>query len=61
VRNPLGGIELFGGLLQEELQRMPAEGDQVQWSGFTFHVLEANDAGPLRVELQVPPAGGPLP
>jgi CBS domain containing-hemolysin-like protein len=49
------------GILQEELQRIPVEGDELAWSGFRFRVLEAGDAGATKVELQVPPAGGPLP
>lgn len=49
------------GVLQEQLQRMPVEGDEVLWSGFHFRVAEAGDAGPVKVELHVPPAGGPLP
>jgi CBS domain containing-hemolysin-like protein len=49
------------GLLQEQLQRMPVEGDQVLWSGFLFRVIEANESGPAKIEVQVPPAGGPLP
>jgi CBS domain containing-hemolysin-like protein len=49
------------GVLQEQLQRIPAEGDELLWSGFYFHVLEAEDSGAVKVELRVPPAGGPLP
>lgn len=49
------------GILQEELQRIPVEGDELVWSGFHFRVLEAGDAGAVKVELQIPPAGGPLP
>jgi putative hemolysin len=49
------------GILQERLQRIPVEGDELLWSGFHFRVLEANEAGALKVELRVPPAGGPLP
>jgi CBS domain containing-hemolysin-like protein len=50
-----------GGLLQERLQRLPEVGDEVLWSGFRFHVIEAGEAGSLEVELEVPAAGGPLP
>lgn len=52
------------GLLQEQLQRIPAAGEELLWSGFHFHVLEADEAGEaggMKVELSVPPAGGPLP
>jgi CBS domain containing-hemolysin-like protein len=49
------------GILQEQLQRIPVEGDELLWSGFYFRVLEAEDSGAVKVELRVPPAGGPLP
>lgn len=50
-----------GGLLQERLQRLPEPGDEVFWSGFRLYVVEAGELGSLKVELEVPPAGGPLP
>lgn len=49
------------GLLQEQLQRIPEVGDEVDWSGFHFRVVEAGDARSLKVGLEVYPAGGPLP
>jgi putative hemolysin len=49
------------GILQEQLQRIPVEGDELLWSGFYLRVLEAEDSGAVKVELRVPPAGGPLP
>ena len=49
------------GLLQEQLQRMPVEGDEVLWSGFLFRVIEDNESGLTKVEVRIPPAGGPLP
>jgi CBS domain containing-hemolysin-like protein len=52
------------GILQEQLQRIPTAGDELVWSGFHFVVLEAGepgDAGGMKVQLKVPPAGGPLP
>jgi CBS domain containing-hemolysin-like protein len=52
------------GVLQEQLQRIPAAGDELVWSGFHFVVLESGDpgdAGGMKVQLKVPPAGGPLP
>jgi putative hemolysin len=49
------------GILQERLQRIPLEGDELLWSGFYFRVLEAEESGAVKVELRVPPAGGPLP
>jgi CBS domain containing-hemolysin-like protein len=50
-----------GGLLQERLQRIPTVGDEVVWSGFRFLVTEADEGMPVKVELDVLPAGGPLP
>ncbi|HYO26592.1 MAG TPA: CNNM domain-containing protein [Lacipirellulaceae bacterium] len=55
-----------GGLLQERLQRLPEPGDEVLWSGFRFHVVEAGDSrsadtGSLMVELEASPGQGPLP
>jgi CBS domain containing-hemolysin-like protein len=52
------------GILQEQLQRIPTAGDELLWSGFHFVVLESGDPGDaseLKVQLKVPPAGGPLP
>jgi CBS domain containing-hemolysin-like protein len=49
------------GILQEQLQRIPVEGDELLWSGFHFCVLDAEESGAVKVELRVPPAGGPLP
>lgn len=49
------------GILQERLQQIPAVGDELLWSGFHFLVLEASEAGAVKVELRIPPAGGPLP
>ena len=49
------------GLLQERLQRLPAAGDEVMWSDLRFCVVEVGEGGAMKVELEVPPAGGPLP
>ncbi|RIK80955.1 MAG: hypothetical protein DCC67_08570 [Planctomycetota bacterium] len=49
------------GILQEQLQRIPVAGDELLWSGFRFRVLEAEESGAVKVEVTVPPAGGPLP
>jgi putative hemolysin len=49
------------GILQEQLQRIPEVSDELLWSGFYFRVLEAEDSGATKVELRIPPAGGPLP
>jgi putative hemolysin len=50
-----------GGLLQEQLQRVPEAGDEILWSGFRFHVVEVNESGAHMIEVEVPSAGGPLP
>ena len=49
------------GLLQERLQQLPAVGDEVVWSGFQFRVIEVGEAGSIKVDVQIPSAGGPLP
>ncbi len=49
------------GILQEQLQRIPADGDELLWSGFHLRVIEVGDGGAVKVELRIPPAGGPLP
>jgi len=49
------------GILQEQLQRIPVDGDELLWSGFHLRVIEVGDTGAVKVELQIPPAGGPLP
>ena len=43
-----------GGLLQEILQRVPVSGDDVQWAGLRFRVLDAAAHRPVVVELSVP-------
>lgn len=43
-----------GGLLQELLQRMPLAGDQAEWAGLHFNVLEASEYGPQLIEITVP-------
>lgn len=49
------------GILQEQLQRIPVAGDDLLWSGFHFRVSEAPEGEAIKVELNIPPAGGPLP
>ena len=39
------------GVLHEKLQRIPEPGDELSWSGFEFHVLDAVEDGTLRVRL----------
>lgn len=43
-----------GGLMQELLQRVPAEGDSVEWAGLRFRVLDASTQGTVVVELSEP-------
>lgn len=40
-----------GGLIQDVLQRLAQEGDEVDWNGFHFRVLEAPRRGQLLIEL----------
>ena len=40
-----------GGIVQEQLQRLPEPGDRVKWFMFEFHVLEADQMGQMTVEL----------
>lgn len=42
-----------GGIVQEQLQRLPEPGDRVRWFVFEFHVTEADQMGQMTVELQV--------
>ena len=43
----------IGGIVQEQLQRMPEPGDRVQWFMFEFHVTEADQMGQMTVELSL--------
>lgn len=49
------------GMLQEVLQKIPEPGDEADWSGFHFMVLEAPEDGPLKVELRLASNEGAVP
>lgn len=49
------------GVLQEQLQRLPEEGDEVVWGPFAFKVISAEDHVPLTAELWLAPEEGVLP
>ncbi|MGM0485247.1 MAG: CNNM domain-containing protein [Planctomycetota bacterium] len=40
-----------GGIIQDALRRLAQEGDEVDWNGFHFRVLEAPRRGQLLIEL----------
>ena len=42
-----------GGIVQEQLQRLPEPGDRVQWFMFEFHVTDADQMGQMTVELKL--------
>lgn len=58
VLPPAKGITV-GGLVQEQLQRLPVVGDTIEWGGLEWKVIEAAEASNLLVELrpQVEEAG----
>ncbi|MFV0445610.1 MAG: CNNM domain-containing protein [Planctomycetaceae bacterium] len=49
-----------GGLLQGELERFPREGDECEWRGYRFRVIDAPGRGQLRAVVQLA-AAGPAP
>lgn len=50
-----------GGMLQEVLQRIPQVGDEAEWSGLRFLVVEVPAKGPLKAELELLPEEGVVP
>ena len=61
------GVELeptssvtVAGMLQEVLQSIPSVGDEADWSGFHFCVVEASEEQPLMVELSPLQPEGPF-
>ena len=42
-----------GGIVQEQLQRLPEPGDRVCWFMFEFHVTDADTVGQMTVELKL--------
>ena len=47
-----------GGVLQEELQRVPESGDEVYWGGYHFTVLQASPRGPIKIRVRRGYQGG---
>ncbi len=45
------GLITVGGLLQDELERIPVVGDECDWRGFHLKVIDASKRGQLRVML----------
>jgi CBS domain containing-hemolysin-like protein len=52
VRLPNTKSVTVGGMLQEQLQRLPAKGDFVEWGGFRFTVTVAPDRGLLKARIE---------
>ena len=50
---PASKSSTVAGIVQEELGRLPVEGDTVDWHVFRLRVIEADELGQLTVELQV--------
>ncbi len=46
------------GIIQEELERLPATGDECSWGPFYFKVVDVSDTGQLLVELTLPEDDG---
>lgn len=63
VRLPITKSVTVGGMLQEQLQRLPARGDVVEWGGFRFTVTAAPERGLLKARIQrvrpIPSEGNP--
>lgn len=53
VQLPPSKSTTIAGILQEELQRLPTEGDKLRWSQFELRVLHASEQGSLTVELRL--------
>ena len=50
-----------GGMLQEELQRLPVAGDAVYWGGLRFTVIAAPERGQLKARIEPAQPEGPAP
>ena len=53
VELPQSKSTTVAGILQEELQRMPVEGDRLRWSRFKLRVVHCLPQGPITVELRL--------
>lgn len=54
IPRPASRSVTVAGVLQEELERLPAPGDECSWGPFHFKVLETPERGQLLVELTRP-------
>ena len=52
IRLPASKAVTIGGVLQEQLQRLPAVGDVVEWGGLRIAVVAAPDRGLLKAHVQ---------
>jgi putative hemolysin len=46
------------GIIQEELERLPAVGDECRWGPFDFRVVDVSPSGQLLVEFTLPERSG---
>ncbi len=51
---PEGGLTTVAGLLHEELEKIPVEGDSCQWQGYKIEVTQSNGRGRIKVKLSKP-------
>ena len=56
IPRPESRSSTVAGLIQELLERFPQEGDECDWEGFRFTVLEAPQRGSMRVQLRRAPS-----
>jgi len=52
MRLPASKAVTVGGVLQEQLQRLPAAGDVVEWGGLRISVVAAPDRGLLKARVE---------
>jgi len=54
IEMPADEVESIGGLLAELLGRVPDPGDEVEYGGIKFTVLEADERKAIKVRIEVP-------
>ena len=52
-------VDTVGGLIMALLERVPQEGDRVEWQGITFEVVEMDGRAVRRARLILPPKAEP--
>jgi len=57
IKRPPSKSVTVAGVVQEQLERLPLEGDVCHWGPFRFKILEAPEHGQLLVELTLRGAG----